>query len=225
MIEEIKEKLRELSTTKTQSFSCKLIPNSLPIVGCKFPDLRKLAKEICKGEYQIFLKEYDASSFELQLLYAYVISGAKMSIEDRINYLREFVPTIIDWAVCDGLISSLKCTKKYPEEMFNFILEYQNSHREFEVRFLAEMLMAYYLTPEHVEEAVQIILTLDIEAYYAKMGVAWFIATLMIHYKDMALYLLEQIKDPITIGMAIRKIRDSYRISKEVKEEVLFYKK
>lgn len=225
MIEEIKEKLKELSTTKTQNFSSKLIPNSLPIIGCKFPDLRKLAKEICKGDYQILLEEYDASSFELQLLYAYVISGAKMSIEDRISYLRKFVPTIIDWAVCDGLISSLKCTKKYPEEMLSFILEYQNSHQEFEVRFLAEMLMAYYLTPEYVLQAVQIILTLDIEAYYAKMGVAWFIATLMINYKDKALSLLEQIKDPITISMAIRKIRDSYRISKEDKEEVLFYKK
>ncbi|MCM1131271.1 MAG: DNA alkylation repair protein [Roseburia sp.] len=225
MIEAIKEKLKELSTTKTQNFSSRLIPNSLPIIGCRFPDLRKLSKEICKGDYQVFLKEYDASSFELELLYAYVISTAKMSIEDRISQLRKFVPAILDWAVCDGLISSLKCTKKYPKEMLKFILEYQNSHQEFEVRFLAEMLMTYYLTPEYVEQAVLIILTLDIEAYYAKMGVAWFIATLMINYKEKAFYLLKQIDDPITIGMAIRKIRDSYRISKEDKEEVLFYKK
>ncbi|MDE6241273.1 MAG: DNA alkylation repair protein [Anaeroplasmataceae bacterium] len=225
MIEEIKGKLNELSTTKTQNFSSKLIPNSLPILGCTFPSLRKLAKEICKGEYQTFLKEYDQSSFELQLLYAYVISSAKMSIEERIELLRKFVPTIQDWAVCDGLISSLKCTKKYPKEMLEFILEYQNSHKEFEVRFLAEMLMAYYLTPDYVQQAVEIIYTLDIKAYYAKMGVAWYIATLMIHYKEYAFELLEKLDDPVTIGLAIRKIRDSYRISKEIKEEVLFYKK
>ena len=225
MIEEIKQKLNELRTIKTQNFSKKLIPNSLPILGCKFPDLRKLAKEICKGDVQSFLTEYDASSFELQLLYAYVISTAKMQIEERILYLRNFVPTIQDWAVCDGLISSLKCTKKYPKEMLEFILEYQLSHQEFEVRFLAEMLMAYYLTDESVNMAIEIILSLDISVYYAKMGVAWFIATLMIHYKEKAFKLLKKIEDPVTINLAIRKVRDSYRISKEVKEEVLFYKK
>ncbi|MDE6414402.1 MAG: DNA alkylation repair protein [Anaeroplasmataceae bacterium] len=225
MLEEIKKRLSELATPKTQSFSYKLIPNSLPILGCKFPDLRKLAKEINKGDYQVFLREYDQSSFELQLLYSYVISSAKMSIEERIEYLRKFVPTVQDWAVCDGLISSLKCSKKYPKEMLKFILEYQNSHKEFEVRFLAEMLMAYYLTPEYVSEAVKIIYTLDIKEYYAKMGVAWFIATLMIDYKEYAIEFLKTIEDPVVIKMAIRKIRDSYRISKEIKEEVLFYKK
>lgn len=225
MIKEIKQQLNELATPKTQNFSKKLIPNSLPILGCKFPDLRKLAKEICKKDYTLFLKEYDASSFELQLLYAYVISAAKMSEEERRAYLRDFVPKIQDWAVCDGLISSLKCTKKYPKEMLEFILEYKTSHSEFEVRFLAEMLMAYYLTEEYVDLAVDIVLSLDITAFYAKMGVAWFIATLMINYKEKAFDVLKNLEDPVTVGMAIRKTRDSYRISKEVKEEVLFYKK
>ncbi|MDE6661339.1 MAG: DNA alkylation repair protein [Anaeroplasmataceae bacterium] len=225
MLVEIKKRLNELATPKTQSFSYKLIPNSLPILGCKFPDLRKLAKEICKKDYKLFLEEYDRSSFELQLLYAYVIALAKMSIEERIVYLRDFVPTIQDWAVCDGLISSLKCTKQYPKEMLSFILEYQNSKAEYEVRFLAEMLMAYYLTEEYVEQAVQIIYTLDITLYYAKMGVAWFIATIMVNYKEYAIDLLKNIDDPVVIKMAIRKIRDSYRISDEIKEEVLFYKK
>ena len=224
-LEEIKRRLSELSSLKIQEFSKKLIPNSLPILGCKIPDVRKLAKEICKGDFYLFLKEYDASSYELQLCYAYVISAAKMSIEERISYLRVFVKEIQDWAVCDGLISSLKCTIKHQKEMFEFIKEYQDSHQEFEVRFLAEMLMWYYITPEYVEISCQIIQGLCIDQYYAKMGVAWFIATLMVSYKEQAYFLLEHIEDPITVHFAIRKIRDSYRIDIEDKNRVLMYKK
>lgn len=225
MIETIKKRLFELSTSQTKNFSTKLIPNSLPILGCKYPVIRKLAKEISKGEYLLFLKEYDASSFELQLLYAFVLSICNMKIEDKIEYLTEFVPTIQDWAVCDGLVSSLKCTKKYPNEMLQFILRYQDSHHEFEVRFLTEMLMTYYLTIENMDKAIEVVLTLDIHAYYAKMGVAWFIASLMTISKNKALDVLKNLNDPITVRMAIQKVRDSYKVSKEIKEEVLFYKK
>lgn len=225
MIEEIKTKLYELSTPKIQEFSKKLIPNSLPILGCKIPDLRKVAKQINQEDYMTFFKEYDASSYELQLVYAYTLATSKLDIMDKIAYLRNFVPTIRDWSVCDGLVISLKCTKKFSREIFDYIAEYEKSHQEFEVRFLAEMLMFYYITPEYVEHAIQIILKLDISTYYAKMGVAWFIATLMIEYKEQAFFLLKEIKDSETIKMAIRKIRDSYRISEEIKKEVLFYKK
>ncbi|MDE7263631.1 MAG: DNA alkylation repair protein [Anaeroplasmataceae bacterium] len=225
MIEEIKRRLNELATPKIQEFSKKLIPNSLPILGCKIPDLRKLAKEIGRGDYWTFLKEYDASSYELQLVYAYTLASAKLEIKEKISLLRDFVSTIRDWAVCDGLVSSLKCSKVYPEEMLSFILEYKESHQEFEVRFLVEMLMVYYLTPQYASWAVQIVLNLDITYYYAKMGVAWFIATLMIDYPSLGFQLLKEIEDLETVGMAIRKIRDSYRVSNEIKEEVLFYKK
>lgn len=222
---EVKERLNDMVSQKICNFSKKLIPNSLPVLGCKIPDVRKLAKEICKGDYNTFLQEYDASSYELQLCYAYVIASAKMTIEERISYLRPFIKTIQDWAVCDGLVSSLKCTLKNQKEMLDYIIEYQDSQEEFEVRFLAEMLMWYYITPEYVEKSCEMILKLCIEKYYAKMGVAWFIATLMISYKEEAYRLLSKIEDPITINFAIRKIRDSYRISLEDKNAVLAYKK
>ncbi|MDE7161149.1 MAG: DNA alkylation repair protein [Anaeroplasmataceae bacterium] len=224
-LSEIKKKLIELATPKIQEFSKKLIPNSLPILGCKVPDVRKLAKEICKGDFYLFLREYDASSYELQLCYGFVIANAKMSFEERRGYIQDFVKTIQDWAVCDGFVGSLKCTKKNMQETFEFIKAYQSSKQEFEVRFLAVMLMSYFITPEFVLEACQIIPTLYIEKYYAKMGVAWFIATLMVDYPTEAYRLLEQIEDKETIHLAIRKIRESFRIKDIDKKKVLAYKK
>lgn len=224
-LNEIKSKLNEMSSLKIREFSKKLIPNSLPILGCKVPEVRKLAKEICKGDFYLFLKEYDASSYELQLCYAYVIATSKMPLEERISYVRSFIKTIQDWAVCDGLVSSLKCITKNLKEWLVLLKEYQNSHQEFEVRFIAEILMCYYITPEYVGESCQMIQSLCIEKYYSKMGMAWFIATLMIYYKKEACQLLEKIEDPEVINYAIRKIRDSYRISIEDKNHVLMYKK
>lgn len=224
-LNEVKRRLTELSTIKIQNFSKKLIPNSLPILGCKVPDVRKLAKEICKGDYQIFLKEYDASSYELQLCYGLVIANAKMSFEERKVYIQEFVKTIQDWAVCDCFVGSLNFTKKNMQETLDFIKVYQSSKEEFEVRFLAVMLMSYYITPEFVLEACQIIPTLYIEKYYAKMGVAWFIATLMVSYPKEAYHLLDTLEDSTTRNLAIRKIRESFRVSEIDKTRVLAYKK
>lgn len=225
MLEDIIIQLKELSSEKIQDFSKKLIPTDLPILGVRVPDLRKLAKEIAKKDYMAFLEECDDRYLELQMLKGYVIGSAPMAFEKRIAYLKEFVPQIKDWAVCDGLVSSLKCTKKNYDAMLEYILSYKDSHNEFEVRFLAVMLMNYYLTPNYVSMAVDVILQLDIEKYYAKMGVAWFIATLMIEYSELAFQALEQIEDAKTIQLTIRKVRDSYRIPAEIKERILFYKK
>ena len=225
MLENIIIQLKELSSEKIKVFSEKLIPTELPIMGVRVPDLRKLAKEIAKKDYMTFLEECDESYLELQMLKGYVIGIAAMPFEKRIAYLKKFVPQIKDWAVCDGLVSSLKCTKKNYDAMLEYILTYKESHNEFEVRFLAVMLMNYYLIPNYVSQAVNIILQLDIEKYYAKMGVAWFIATLMIDYPELAFQALEEIEDAKTIQLTIRKVRDSYRIPAELKEKILFYKK
>lgn len=73
MIEEIKEELSLLAKANLKKFNERLIPNALPIIGVKLPDLRRLAKRICKENYETFLLEYDASNFELQMLYGFVI--------------------------------------------------------------------------------------------------------------------------------------------------------
>ncbi len=218
MIEEIKEKLESLAVRKNKEFNSKIVITKLPILGINIPTLRKIAKEINQMNFHQFLKEYDESSYELALLKAYVIATAKMDLEERFKYLEDFIPTIDNWAVHDGLVSSLKCTKKHMLEMRKFILKYQNSNHEYEVRFVAVMLMTYYMEEEYLEENLKVIQNLNIKAYYAKMGVAWFLATAMIDYPQKTLDYLMKCDDVQLIRMTIRKIKDSYRISPEMKD-------
>ncbi len=225
MIEIIQEHLNAMATVKTKEFSERIISTPLPILGVKTPDLRKLAKQIIKGDYLTFLEECDASSYEMKLLEGIVIASAPLSLEAKFKYLDRFIPTIRDWAIHDGLVSSLKCSNRYPKEMLNYILKYQKSEQEFEVRFVAVMLMTYYLKDEYVQEAFDIVKTLNLHTYYAKMGVAWFIATAMIKYQNLALDYLKESKDAELITMCIRKIRDSFRVNDEIKNKVLEFKK
>lgn len=225
MLEEIKEELNSLATEQLKKFNEKLIPNALPIIGVKIPEIRKLAKKICKEDYKLFLSEYDASSFELQMIYAFVISFAKMNFEERILYIEQFLPTIQDWAICDGFVSSLKCISSQLDQFLVFLKKYQDSHNEFEIRFVAVVLMEYYLTDAYVDLSIQMIQSLELRSYYAKMGVAWYISSLMVKYPQKAFDLLEYFKDQELRTLTIRKIRDSYQISKDIKQVVLRYKK
>lgn len=225
MIEEIKKWIKDNSSNKLQSFSNGLIPNSAPIYGVKIPILRQKAKEICKTDFESFLKECDKSSLEITLLEAYVIAQAKMSFEQRTKYLDDFVPHIGDWAVNDGLVSSLKCIKKDLASWYQYILKYQFSIEEFEVRFLCIVLMSYYLVDDYIDNVLNLLKTLQYNGYYAKMGVAWLLATSMAKYETKTLKLLEEYKfDKEIINMTISKIRQSFRVSDETKDYVLKFK-
>lgn len=225
MIEIIQEQLNAMATLKTKEFNERIISTPLPILGVKTPDIRKLAKDIIKGDYLTFLEECDGSSYEMKLLEGIVIATAPLTLETKCVYLDRFIPTIRDWAIHDGLVSSLICCHRYPKEMLKYILKYRTSTNEFEVRFVAVMLMTYYLKDEYVQEAFAVIKTLNLNTYYAKMGVAWFIATAMINYQELALTFLKETQDAELIAMIIRKIRDSFRVNEEIKNKVLQLKK
>lgn len=226
MFKKIDELLRGKSTMHQKEFANSLIPNSLPMIGVRTPDVRMIAKIIIKDDFKKFLDECKPDTFEMQLLKGFVIASAPMTIEDRLHYLDLFIPTITDWAVHDGLVSSLKCTYKYMEEMLNYILKYKDSRKEFEVRFVAVMLMNYYLNDEHIELVFSVLNELFLADYYSKMGVAWCVATAMAKYPERTIKFLESNNlDHWTINKAISKARESFRVTKNDKDYILRFKK
>ena len=57
--EEVRKRIEELSEPSYQQFSARLIPNvkAERIRGVRLPHLRKLAKEIVKGDWRAYLEE------------------------------------------------------------------------------------------------------------------------------------------------------------------------
>ena len=225
-MEDIRKKLLELQDVKYKEFHSGLCPNVDKIIGVRVPQLKELAKQIAKEDYKKFLIHVKDEYYEELALHGLVIKYKKMSIEDTFDYLKEFVPKINSWAVCDVTCANLKITKKYRKEMWEFLETYIHSNKEYEIRFAVVMYLNYYLDDEYIDEILKRIDKVENKEYYVQMAIAWLISFAYIKQKDKTIkYLEKNSLDKFTQNKAIQKIRESYRVSKEEKENLLKYKK
>ncbi len=222
----IREKLFIKQDLKYREFHSSLCPNVDKIIGVRVPELRKMAKEIALQNYDKFLSQAQDEYYEELLLQGLVIGYAKISIEETFKYLKTFVPKINSWAVCDTTCSSLKITKKYMQEMWNFLGQYINSDKEYEIRFALVMYLNYYLTDDYIDEILQKLDKITNKEYYVQMAIAWLISFAYIKQKEKTeKYLAKNSLDKFTQNKSIQKICDSYRVPTTDKERLRKLKK
>ena len=239
-IEKIKAELYELAAAEKKSspegqsiyadFSKGLNPTSLPMLGVRLPDLRRLAKKIAADDYQKFLRENPLDFFEMESLQAMVIGYAKDTIERILNYAADFIPKIHDWSVNDSFCQTFKIAEKEDEECWNFFMKYAASKKEFEVRVVAVMLMSHFLNDDYIDRVISVLDSLytgsnpeKSDFYYAKMGVAWAVATIAAKYPRKCLSYMESPEnhlDDWTFNKAIQKMQESFRVSDQLKEKM-----
>ena len=225
-MDKIREKLFAKQDLKYKEFHSSLCPNVDKIIGVRVPELRKMAKEIALQDYAQFLIDAQDEYYEELVLQGLVIGYAKISIEETFENLKKFIPKINSWAVCDTTCSNLKITKKYMQEMWEFLEQYINSDKEYEIRFALVMYLNYYLTDEYIDEILVKVDQITNKEYYVQMAIAWLISFAYIKQKEKTeKYLLKNNLDKFTQNKSIQKICESYRVSKEDKEKLRKYKK
>lgn len=121
MEEEIRKRIFELADLKYKEFHSGLCPNTNNIVGVRVPVLRNYAKEVAKGDFRRYLSNARNDYYEEIMLQGMVIGLAKMKVEERLNYIREFVPKINNWSICDVFCAGLKFTNTNKEAMWEFL--------------------------------------------------------------------------------------------------------
>jgi len=225
----IKGELKLLIDEKYREFHSNLCPGINNILGIRVPVLRNYAKELNK-QYNIneLIGNIDDEYYEEIMLKGMIIGLNKnLKWKEVEKYIKEFVPKIDNWAICDTFCAGLKITKKYKLEMWNLINEYLNSTREFEVRFAIVMILDYYIDSSHLQKDFEIFNNIKLDKYYAKMAVAWAISICLIKfYKETISYLKNNSNlDNWTYNKAIQKTIESYRIINEQKEELKTLKK
>lgn len=219
--QEIRQRLEAMAEAKYKEFSQSLIPGSRPILGVRIPALRNLAKEIAKGDWKTYLDNALDDTFEEVNLQGFVIGYAKADLDTLLPYIARYVRKINDWSLCDGFCATLKIVEKNREEFLRFLETYSHENSEFKQRFVAVMLMDYYLTDEYIDRTLSILDYMKHDGYYRKMGVAWALATAFAKQREKTLAYMqvgENTLDDFTYNKAIQKMRESYRIAKEDKE-------
>ena len=210
--------LNSIANTKYRDFSKKLIPGDVNMLGINLPTLKKIAKEIAKGDYEKFLQIDDDGVFELKYLKGQVIASIK-DVNEYEKYFMWYLPMITDWSLCDGYVAASKIIKKDKERFFDIATKLISGGVEFEARVALVILLVYMVDDEYVERVFKLIDGLKSDYYYVKMAHAWLICELYIKYTDRTKkFLLSTPPEKDVLKMAIRKIKDSYRVTAEDKE-------
>ena len=105
---EVRPILLSLAEEKYKNFSASLLPGVGSILGVRLPLLRKLAGRILKSDWEGFLRETKGEYFEETMLKGFVLAQCPISPEERILRLKEFLPEIQNWSVCDSVCASVK---------------------------------------------------------------------------------------------------------------------
>lgn len=204
----------------------KIINSKQKILGVRTPELKNLAKKFAKLDLKKSLKLIKFNSFEEITLYGLLL-GFVNNFEELLPLIDEFLKRIDNWATCDQTCSALKIFKKDKNNKYYPIFkQYAQSNLEFEARFGIVMIMLYYLKDENIEDVIELIKTINNHAYYVDMAISWLISVAIIKYENQIFELIKTQKlNKFIQNKAISKCRDSFRVRKEVKDNLVLYRK
>ena len=224
-MDSIKEKLFKLQDKKYQELQSKIIPNidSSTIIGVRTPEIKKLAKEVVKGDYKPFLEELPHKYYDENQLHAFIISEIK-NYDECIKYINAFLPYINNWATCDTLIP--KVFKKNPDKLIIEVKKWIKSKDTYTIRYGIGTLMRFYLNDKFKEDYLELVSKIKSNEYYVNMMIAWFFATSLAKQYDKTIKYIENNKlDTWVHNKTIQKAIESYRITDKQKDYLRKYKR
>ncbi|MBR5369988.1 MAG: DNA alkylation repair protein [Bacilli bacterium] len=217
-MDSIKEKLFKLQDKKYQEMQFKIIPNidNSTIIGVRTPEIKKLAKDVVKGDYKSFLEELPHRYFDENQLHAFIISEIK-DYDECINYINKFLPYIDNWATCDTLIP--KVFKKNTDKLIIEVKKWIKSKEDYTIRYGIGTLMRFYLNDEFKEEYLELVSKIKSNEYYVNMMIAWYYATALAKQYNSTIKYIENNKlDTWVHNKTIQKAIESYRITDKQKD-------
>lgn len=197
---------------KYKSFNDKIVNTKMKTIGVRTPILKRLAKQILKGNYLSFLKMVKNSSYEETMIEGLVISGIK-DLNNIFNLLNKFFDKIDNWAVCDMVIANAKGLKKDLYLLKKLINENAKSDNPWRVRAAFVLMLDYLIEKEELKTIFKYLDDDSNNFYYVMMAKAWLISVCYIKFpKETFKYLQNNKLDSATYNKAISKISDSYRV-------------
>ena len=211
--------LKSIADEKYKKFHSGIVKDTdSQILGIRLPVLRKIAKDILKGDYEGFLHNSGKTYYEEVMLRGLVTAQIKGGFEDVKKRVNDFVPWIDNWAVNDTFCSAFKIIKNFHGEFFEHIETYLKSENPWAVRVGIVLMMNYYLTDEYIDRVLERVENTVSDQYYVQMGKAWLLATAAAKFRDKTINFIETAElENKTFYMTVQKCVDSYRVPQEDK--------
>lgn len=216
----IRNKIFSLADPKYKEFNSKLCPNIDNIIGVRVPILRKYAKELVKEDFEKNFYKIKTDYYEEIMLKGMMIGLEKMEVKTKLTYIKDFIPYIDNWGICDTFVAGLKIKER--EEFYKFIQNYlKNDKTEFEIRFGLVSLLDYFIDKEHIQDIFLFVNEIKHNEYYVEMAIAWLISICYIKFpKETMKYLGNNNLSDFAYNKSIQKIIESRRISDEEKNKL-----
>ncbi len=213
--------LKEQGDEKYRSFHCSLVPRAQRelVLGIRMPSLRKIGREISKGNPKSFLELSKGGFYEERMIRGIVTGLIKTeNFEDFRNLFDGFSSEVDSWAICDSFCTGLKEVKKYRKEFFDYLDNYIKSDNEWKIRIALVVMLDFYLDDEYIDLVLKRCDRIENTGYYVSMARAWLVATAFAKCREKTEgYLKNNSLDDETFNRAIQKCVESRRIDERTK--------
>ena len=209
--------LGTLEDLKYKNFHKKIITSD-NLIGIRTTELKKIAKEISKNNYQEFISLNDSNLYEPIMIEGFIYSYLKIPFDELLTYLNNYLKKINNWAHVDLLVSNLKIFNKNQEQGFKYAKKLIHSKNNWIKRCGIIIMLNYYLHDIYIDKTLEIISKIKTDDYYVKMAIAWLMSISYIKYKEKTLIYLVNIEDNFIYNKTLSKIVDSKRISDSEKK-------
>ena len=218
---DVKNELLALKDEGNAVFSKSLIPGDHVMLGARLPAMRELAKRIAKDDWRSYIRDWDPYYFEDYMLRGMVIAYAKMDLYERFRQYGDFIPYIDNWSVCDSFCNTWKPKASEKDAVWEFVLPYLRTGKEFRMRFAAVMMLCHFIDDEHIGRVISELDSARCDDYYYMMAKAWTLSVCFVKFPEMTMdYLKKGTLDEVTLRMTVRKICESYRVDPDTKKMV-----
>lgn len=213
-IKEFNEFIKANREEKYKSFHSRLTRSSYPINGIRIPILRKYAKELIKSaDVRDFLAE-KSKCYEQCMLKGLLITHLKLDDAEFFGLLEQFIAEIDDWALTDVVCTDIHRKDKI---YLTKIKEYAKKDDIWFARWGIVAVMVNFFDKDDV--IYEVVDNLTAKDYYVDMALAWLIQVLAVKNREVAIYLMQSDNvSQVVKKLAVRKIKDSFRIYKEDKD-------
>lgn len=198
------------------AFQRKLLPGVENIVGVRMPIVRGYVKQALKDGCWKNWPEPDADApYEELMIRGLILAQADMPFDEHVRAMEAFLPRIDNWGVCDGVCSACRFLRDDRERGYQWLMHLLESDEEFTVRFALVCLCGHFAREgdwtAHVLAAAR--RAKCGENYYARVALAWLLAETASADAGAVMDFLRGEIDPFVRSRAVRKIKESYKIS------------